>query len=423
MGETEHADGAGTKRSGEGGVASSLLVANDDVSADADRTSTSASSSKRPKKSSTSIDPALVASCEVASREERLRKNRQQARDRRNRKKTLIENMQRNVVVLSRMNADLRKKNQDLVAQLAQYGVAGHPGALEGIEASDAALAISNMISSGTTSLLPTPNPPAVDITASSSAVQSSGTNNAPTVPDASQLLANLNPMMLAGNPALLQVLSQQFQAQNLQARQQATDGLQEQPQTQIQPKPQSQQLQQNAAQQAPAHEDASLLDNGINQRIQQLQAQILALHNLQAAAPQQQFATIGGLNPAALASLQQGGQAAMGVGFPVAVGKSSGDHGLPGVAPNASRAATGEPSDPSRVVVVHHHHTATAPSRPQQEQQSGDSAAAVVAAPAPDPAQVNQTSMSQNELLAKILLLQQQSDAAAPPAPAKGGG
>ena len=271
-------------------------------------------------------------------------------------------------------------------------------------------------MASGTTPLLSTPNPPAVDITARSSAVPSSGTNNASTVPDASQLLANLNPMMLAGNPALLQVRNQQFQAQNSQAQQHATAGLQEQSQ---------QQQQRNAAQQAPAHEDASLSDSGANQRIQQLQAQILALHNLQAAAPQQQFATIGGLNPVALASMQQGGQAAMGIGVPVAVGESSGADVLSGIAPNSSRAATGEASDPSRVVVVHHHHTATGQSQPQQEQQNGDSAAAgaAVAVAAPDPAQVNQTSMSQNELLAKILQLQQQSRAAAPPAPTKGGG
>ena len=82
------------------------------------------------------IDPALIARCDAASREERLRKNREKARSRRNRKKALIEEMQQNVVLLSRMNDDLREKNLDLIRKLAQYGGAGHPGALEGLEVS-----------------------------------------------------------------------------------------------------------------------------------------------------------------------------------------------------------------------------------------------------------------------------------------------
>lgn len=82
------------------------------------------------------IDPALIARCEAASREERLRKNREKARNRRNRKKAFIEGMQKNVALLSGMNADLRKKNLDIIRQLAQYGAAGHPGTLERIEVS-----------------------------------------------------------------------------------------------------------------------------------------------------------------------------------------------------------------------------------------------------------------------------------------------
>ena len=67
------------------------------------------------------------------TREERLRKNREKARDRRHRKKALIEEMQRNVVVLSRMNAELKAKNQELLKQLAQYGAAGQVSGVEGL--------------------------------------------------------------------------------------------------------------------------------------------------------------------------------------------------------------------------------------------------------------------------------------------------
>ena len=70
------------------------------------------------------------------NREERLRKNREKARDRRNRKKALIEDMQRNVVVLSKMNSDLKKKNADLLGQLAQYGAAGQAGDIQPVDVS-----------------------------------------------------------------------------------------------------------------------------------------------------------------------------------------------------------------------------------------------------------------------------------------------
>ena len=69
-----------------------------------------------------------AASEQDEDREERLRKNREKARDRRNRKKALIEDMQRNVVVLSKMNSELKKKNADLLGQLARYGAAGQAG-------------------------------------------------------------------------------------------------------------------------------------------------------------------------------------------------------------------------------------------------------------------------------------------------------
>ena len=91
----------------------------------------------------TSLDgsnPKLEAAGEPGEtetgREERLRKNREKARDRRNRKKALIEDMQRNVVVLSKMNSDLKKKNSDLLGQLAQYGAAGQAGDIQPVDVS-----------------------------------------------------------------------------------------------------------------------------------------------------------------------------------------------------------------------------------------------------------------------------------------------
>ena len=52
----------------------------------------------------------------------RLEKNRQKARDRRTRKKMIVEEMQQNVLVLSRMNSKLRQKNQDLLTLLTDHG-------------------------------------------------------------------------------------------------------------------------------------------------------------------------------------------------------------------------------------------------------------------------------------------------------------
>jgi len=49
---------------------------------------------------------------------ERLRKSREKARARRNKKKEMVESMQQNVVMLSRRNADLKRKNDELRAKI-----------------------------------------------------------------------------------------------------------------------------------------------------------------------------------------------------------------------------------------------------------------------------------------------------------------
>eukprot|EP00957_Ditylum_brightwellii_P034017 2576218-Ditylum_brightwellii.AAC.1 len=59
---------------------------------------------------------------ESTRKKQRLEKNRKKARDRRNRKKVMMEEMQRSVAVISRMNDELRRKNQELTQRLAQYG-------------------------------------------------------------------------------------------------------------------------------------------------------------------------------------------------------------------------------------------------------------------------------------------------------------
>ena len=70
-------------------------------------------------------NPPGMTDSDSSRRDERLKKNRQKARDRRNRKKVMIEEMQRNVVVLSRMNSELRKNNQGIMQKLSRFGAAG----------------------------------------------------------------------------------------------------------------------------------------------------------------------------------------------------------------------------------------------------------------------------------------------------------
>ena len=70
------------------------------------------------------------------AREARLRNNREKAKVRRDRKQNLIDDMQRDVVILSKMNTDLKKKNSLLLSQLSQYGAVGNTGDIEPVDVS-----------------------------------------------------------------------------------------------------------------------------------------------------------------------------------------------------------------------------------------------------------------------------------------------
>lgn len=55
-------------------------------------------------------------------RKERLEQNRVSARESRKRKKTMIEELQRTVITLSRENKDLNERNETLRRQLMEIG-------------------------------------------------------------------------------------------------------------------------------------------------------------------------------------------------------------------------------------------------------------------------------------------------------------
>ena len=154
---------------------------------------------------------------EGQQKDDRLRKNREKARDRRNRKKALIEDMQRNVVVLSRMNSDLRRKNQELIRSLAQYGAAGNPG-LDGTAGADfqqAAAAGSNplmQVQMGGGNLPMVAAPGGADGGFGGGIPPTSGSEGTQNATLAANFLGGLNLQQLAGNPALLNLLTQQMQ-------------------------------------------------------------------------------------------------------------------------------------------------------------------------------------------------------------------
>ena len=58
----------------------------------------------------------------VKKRKERLEQNRISARESRKRKKTMIEELQRTVITLSRENKDLNERNEQLRSQLMDIG-------------------------------------------------------------------------------------------------------------------------------------------------------------------------------------------------------------------------------------------------------------------------------------------------------------
>jgi len=154
---------------------------------------------------------------EGQQKDDRLRKNREKARDRRNRKKALIEDMQRNVVVLSRMNSDLRRKNQELIRSLAQYGAAGNPG-MDGTAGADfqqAAAAGSNplmQVQMGGGNLPMVAAPGGADGGFGGGIPPTSGSEGTQNATLAANFLGGLNLQQLAGNPALLNLLTQQVQ-------------------------------------------------------------------------------------------------------------------------------------------------------------------------------------------------------------------
>lgn len=68
------------------------------------------------------IDDDLDDGSKTNKRKERLEQNRISARESRKRKKTMIEELQRTVITLSRENKDLNERNEQLRRQLMEIG-------------------------------------------------------------------------------------------------------------------------------------------------------------------------------------------------------------------------------------------------------------------------------------------------------------
>ena len=68
------------------------------------------------------IDPNATPGTKSKKRKERLEQNRISARESRKRKKTMIEELQRTVITLSRENKDLNNRNEELRSQLMEIG-------------------------------------------------------------------------------------------------------------------------------------------------------------------------------------------------------------------------------------------------------------------------------------------------------------
>jgi hypothetical protein len=68
------------------------------------------------------IDPNATPGTKSKKRKERLEQNRISARESRKRKKTMIEELQRTVITLSRENKDLNERNEQLRSQLMEIG-------------------------------------------------------------------------------------------------------------------------------------------------------------------------------------------------------------------------------------------------------------------------------------------------------------
>lgn len=73
------------------------------------------------------IDPNATPGTKSKKRKERLEQNRISARESRKRKKTMIEELQRTVITLSRENKDLNERNEQLRSQLMEIGTKVSP--------------------------------------------------------------------------------------------------------------------------------------------------------------------------------------------------------------------------------------------------------------------------------------------------------
>jgi predicted RNase H-like nuclease (RuvC/YqgF family) len=67
-------------------------------------------------------EEGLGDDAKATKRKERLEQNRISARESRKRKKTMIEELQRTVITLSRENKDLNDRNENLRSQLMEIG-------------------------------------------------------------------------------------------------------------------------------------------------------------------------------------------------------------------------------------------------------------------------------------------------------------
>ncbi|KAL3897953.1 MAG: hypothetical protein SGARI_006793 [Bacillariaceae sp.] len=66
--------------------------------------------------------PGVTDAARAQKRKERLEQNRISARESRKRKKTMIEELQRTVITLSKENKDLNDRNEQLRSQLMDIG-------------------------------------------------------------------------------------------------------------------------------------------------------------------------------------------------------------------------------------------------------------------------------------------------------------
>mmetsp|Transcript_15754 Transcript_15754/g.20555 ORF Transcript_15754/g.20555 Transcript_15754/m.20555 type:complete len:144 (+) Transcript_15754:49-480(+) len=103
-------------------------------------------------------------------RKERLEQNRISARESRKRKKTMIEELQRTVITLSRENKELNERNEQLRRQLVDIG-SKYPNVvpLQAIVGQATQTAVGTSVDGGDAASTSTPNPVAAESGADSS--------------------------------------------------------------------------------------------------------------------------------------------------------------------------------------------------------------------------------------------------------------